>query len=67
MRYALCLSAGGRMALSKDEMIKIANEFLELIRAKHDAREAYLFGSFAKGIKKDYSDVSIIFPQSGIR
>jgi predicted nucleotidyltransferase len=47
------------MALSKDEVIKIANEFLELIRAKHDVRQAYLFGSFAKGVTKDYSDVDL--------
>lgn len=47
------------MALSKDEVIKIADDFLELIRKKHDVRQAYLFGSFAKGIAKDYSDVDI--------
>jgi predicted nucleotidyltransferase len=47
------------MALSKDEVIKIANGFLQLIRTKHDIRQAYLFGSFAKGITKDYSDVDL--------
>ena len=47
------------MALSKDEVIKIANGFLRLIRTKHDIRQAYLFGSFAKGITKDYSDVDL--------
>jgi predicted nucleotidyltransferase len=47
------------MVLSKDEVIKIANGFLQLIRMKHDVRQAYLFGSFAKGITKDYSDVDI--------
>jgi predicted nucleotidyltransferase len=47
------------MALSKDEVIKIANGFLELIRKKHDVRQAYLFGSFAKGVERNYSDVDI--------
>jgi predicted nucleotidyltransferase len=47
------------MALSKDEVIKMANEFLELLRQTHDVRQAYLFGSFAKGTAKDYSDVDL--------
>jgi len=47
------------MVLSKDEVIKIANGFLQRIRAKHDVRQAYLFGSFAKGMIKDYSDVDL--------
>lgn len=47
------------MAMSKDEAIKIANGFLELIRQKHDVQRAYLFGSFTKGTAKDYSDVDL--------
>ena len=47
------------MALSKDEVIKIATGFLEMVRRTHDIRQAYLFGSFAKGTAKDYSDVDI--------
>ena len=47
------------MALSKDEVIKIATGFLETVRRTHDIRQAYLFGSFAKGTAKDYSDVDI--------
>jgi predicted nucleotidyltransferase len=47
------------MALSKDEVIKMANGFLELLRQTHDVRQAYLFGSFAKGTAKDYSDVDL--------
>ena len=47
------------MALSKDELIKIVNGFLELLCQKHDVRQAYLFGSFAKDISKDYSDVDL--------
>jgi predicted nucleotidyltransferase len=47
------------MALSKDEVIKIASGFLEIIRREHDVRQAYLFGSFAKGTARDYSDVDL--------
>jgi predicted nucleotidyltransferase len=47
------------MALSKDEAIEIVNGFLELLREKHDVRQVYLFGSFAKGTTKDYSDVDL--------
>ena len=47
------------MALSKDEVIKIAKGFLELLCQKYDVRQAYLFGSFAKGMAKDYSDVDL--------
>jgi predicted nucleotidyltransferase len=47
------------VAFSKDEVIKMAKGFLELLRHKHDVREVYLFGSFAKGLAKDYSDVDL--------
>ena len=47
------------MALSKNEVIKIVNGFLELLRYKHDVRQVYLFGSFAKGTIKEYSDVDL--------
>jgi predicted nucleotidyltransferase len=47
------------MALSKDEVIRIVNGFLELARHKHDVRQAYLFGSFAKGTAREYSDVDL--------
>ena len=47
------------MALSKDEVIKIAIGFLDLIRKNYDVRQAYLYGSFAKGVAKDYSDVDL--------
>ena len=45
------------MVLSKDAVVKVANGFPELIRKKHDVRLAYIFGLFAKGMEKDYSDV----------
>ena len=47
------------MALSKDEVIKLANRFLESVRLRHDVRAAYLFGSFAQGTEQDYSDVDL--------
>ncbi len=47
------------MALSKDEVIQMVKEFLEQVRRKHDVRDAYLFGSFAKGTPADYSDVDL--------
>lgn len=47
------------MALSKNEVIKIINGFLEILRREHDVRQVYLFGSFAKDMAKDYSDVDL--------
>jgi predicted nucleotidyltransferase len=47
------------MALSKDEVIIIANRFIDHLCFKHDVRQAYLFGSFAKGTEKKYSDVDL--------
>ncbi len=48
------------MALSKDEVIQMAKEFLDQVRRKHDIRDAYLFGSFAQGTPADYSDVDLV-------
>ena len=47
------------MALSKDEVIQMAKRFLDQVRGKYDVRDAYLFGSFAKGTPADYSDVDL--------
>lgn len=47
------------MALSKDQVIKMAEGFLEVLRQTHDVRQAYLFGSYAKDTAKDYSDVDL--------
>lgn len=47
------------MALSKDEVIDIAKLFLDSIRQRHDVRQAYLFGSFARGMAREYSDVDL--------
>ncbi|MCX5914943.1 MAG: nucleotidyltransferase domain-containing protein [Deltaproteobacteria bacterium] len=48
------------MASRKDEAVKMANQFIAFIRQKHDVRAAYLFGSFAKGAEKDYSDIDLV-------
>ena len=47
------------MALPKDQVIKIAKGFLEILQQTHDVRQAYLFGSYAKDTAKDYSDVDL--------
>ena len=47
------------MALSKDEMMKMANGFLELVRQRHDVKQAYLFGSAAKGVAQEHSDIDL--------
>ncbi len=47
------------MAMSKDEVIQMAKKFLDQVRGKYDVRDAYLFGSFAKGTPADYSDVDL--------
>lgn len=47
------------MVLSKDGVIKMVNGFIQLLRQKHDVREVYLSGAFAKGIAKEYSDVDL--------
>jgi predicted nucleotidyltransferase len=55
------------MALSKDEVIEIVNGFLKVIRQKHDVREAYLFGSFAQGTPKEYSDIDLAIVLGSVR
>jgi predicted nucleotidyltransferase len=47
------------MALSKDEVINIVKGFLSSSCQKHNIRHAYIFGSFAKGTAKDYSDIDL--------
>ena len=57
------------MALSKDEVIKIATGFLDLVRKRYGVRQAYLFGSFAKGTAKaagnSISDCGLRIADSG--
>lgn len=47
------------MALSKDEVINIVTGFLKRSSQKHKIKQAYMFGSFAKGTAKEYSDIDV--------
>ena len=47
------------MAYTKNEAVEIAKTFLIQAAKKHPIRSAYLFGSYAKGIQRDYSDIDI--------
>ncbi|MBW2345890.1 MAG: nucleotidyltransferase domain-containing protein [Deltaproteobacteria bacterium] len=55
------------MALSKNEAIKMAKGFLDACSKKHDIKRAYIFGSFAKGTVKDYSDVDLAVVLGSLR
>lgn len=59
------------MVYSKDQLNKIVNDFLHRIHSGHSLKQAYLFGSYAKGTASVTSDIDIalIFnhlDQSGI-
>jgi uncharacterized protein len=45
--------------LDKREALKIANEYIESISNKYTVRQAFLFGSFAKGTNHADSDIDI--------
>ncbi len=47
------------MAYTKNEAVKIAKVFFAKAAKKYPIRSAYLFGSYAKGTQKDYSDIDI--------
>ncbi len=55
------------MALSKDEVIHTVKGFLEASCQKHDIRRAYIFGSFAKGTARDYSDIDLAIVLGSLR
>jgi uncharacterized protein len=55
------------MALSKDEVVKIVKRFLRVSSQKHDIEQAYIFGSFAKGTAKKYSDVDLAIVLGSLR
>lgn len=59
------------MVYTKDQINRIIDEFLQKIRSGHSLKQAYLFGSYVKGIAKDSSDINIALvfdrlDQSGI-
>ena len=45
--------------------MQIAKEFLDRARRKYGVRDAYLFGSFAKGTPSEYSDVDLAIVLGG--
>ena len=55
------------MALSKDEVVNIVKRFLRVSSQKHDIERAYIFGSFAKGTAKKYSDVDLAIVLGSLR
>ena len=55
------------MALSKDEVMGTVRGFLERVSQRHDVRGAYLFGSCAKGMRTDHSDVDLAIVLGDIR
>lgn len=47
------------MALTNDEIIEDLKGLLLQLKGRYDIKEAYLFGSYARGNPKEYSDVDI--------
>ena len=48
-----------RMAYTQDKVIDLARSFLHEAAKKHKISTAYLFGSYARGTQRDYSDIDI--------
>lgn len=47
------------MAYTRDKAIELVKSFLNHITKKHSIHSVYLFGSYAKGTQKDYSDIDV--------
>lgn len=47
------------MAYSKDEAIAVISDFLKHVRRELPIERAYLFGSYATGRNRDYSDIDL--------
>ena len=47
------------MAYTKDEAIKVIRTFLDRVRRDLPIERAYLFGSYATGRNRDYSDIDL--------
>lgn len=47
------------MAYTKDEAVAVIRTFLENIRQNLPIERAYLFGSYATGRNRDYSDIDL--------
>jgi predicted nucleotidyltransferase len=47
------------MALSEDQVVKIIKGFIAELRRKIPIKEFILFGSYAQGFPKEYSDIDL--------
>ena len=47
------------MAYTQDKAIELAKSFLKQASKMHSIRFAYLFGSYARGTPKEYSEIDI--------
>lgn len=47
------------MAYTQDKAVELARSFLHEVSKRHKIRTAYLFGSYARGTQRDYSDIDI--------
>lgn len=45
--------------MDKNEALRIAQDYIDLIGSKYNVRQAILFGSFAKGTNHNDSDIDI--------
>lgn len=47
------------MAHGNDDVIKIVRHFLDEIQKTHKVEQAFLYGSYAKGVSNKWSDIDI--------
>lgn len=47
------------MAYTKDGAIELAKSFLKKAAKRYPIQSAFLFGSYARGTQRDYSDIDI--------
>ena len=47
------------MVYTKDRINRIIDEFLQKIRSRHSLKQAFLFGSYAKGTATALSDIDL--------
>ena len=55
------------MAFSKDEVMTLVKRFIAECAKRHDIKDAYLFGSFAKGTAGQYSDIDLAVITGSLR
>lgn len=55
------------MALSKDGAMRVVKRFIAECSKRHDVKGAYVFGSFAKGMAGEYSDIDLAVITGSLR